>query len=246
MLFAMKISFVLLSVVACGHVCCQQPAGISPRVNGDTAYVYREPSSGGTGKFYFGREIAHVMDASGADWLERPQRPRQENTDLIVENMHLQPGDVVADVGAGTGYYTFRIARLVSQGKVYAVEIQDELIRKLKKKTDDEKVSNVEVIRGDTLSVNLPDRSIDLAVMVDVYHELSWPREILRSISKSLKPGGRLLLIEYRGEDPEVRIKRLHKTTVAQLERELSASGFALERRVDKFPIQHFLLFKKQ
>jgi ubiquinone/menaquinone biosynthesis C-methylase UbiE len=159
--------------------------------------------------------------------------------------MQLTSKMVVADIGAGSGYYTFRIAPRVAGGKVYAVEIQDEYITMLNEKKKERGMNNVEVVRGDTLSVNLPDSSVDLAIMVDVYHELSWPREILQSISKSLKPSGKLLLIEYRGEDPKVGIKPLHKTTVAQLTRELSANGFVLDRRVDKMPIQHFLVFKK-
>lgn len=212
----------------------------------DTTYIYRTPSNGGTGKWYMGRQIAQIMDASGADWLERSSRPGQENTDLIVASMRLTPEMVVADIGAGTGYYTFRVAPLVARGKVYAVELQEELIRILGDKKKKGKVSNVEVIRGDTLQVNLPAGVVDMAFMVDVYHELSWPREVMRSVSRSLKPGGRLVLVEYRGEDPEVRIKPLHKTTVAQLTREMEVAGFVLERRVDSLPIQHFLVFRKK
>src|SRR5690349_18368155 len=158
-------------------VACQHPSVNTKYSTADTSYVYRKPSSGGTGKFYFGREIAAIMDASGSGWLERSSRPQEEHTDSIIQAMQLQPDMVVADIGAGTGYYTFRVASLVSQGKVFAVEIQKELIRKLNKK----KTANVEVIRGDTLSTNLPENSVDLAFMVDVYHELSWPREIIQS-----------------------------------------------------------------
>jgi ubiquinone/menaquinone biosynthesis C-methylase UbiE len=160
--------------------------------------------------------------------------------------MNLKSSMVVADIGAGTGYYTFRVAKLVPEGKVYAVEIQDELIEMLNKKTAEVHADHVEVVRGDTMTVNLPDNTVDLAFLVDVYHELSWPREIIRSISRSLKPGGKILLVEYRGEDPEVRIKPLHKTTVEQLTREMKASGFILDERADAFPIQHFLVFRKK
>lgn len=230
----MKFLSVLLCVLSCMITCAQQ----------DTAYVYKSPSRDGTGKFYFGREIAKIMDASGSDWLERPQRAKQENTDEIVKSMQLDPATVVADVGAGTGYYTFRISPLVPDGKVFAVEIQEELITKLNDKKKERDIKNVEVIRGDTNTTNLPANSVDLALMVDVYHELSWPREIIRSISKSLKPGGRLVLVEYKGEDPTIGIKPLHKTTVAQLTLELASMGFKLERRVDSLPIQHFLVFR--
>ena len=186
------------------------------------------------------------MDASGSDWLERPSRSKEENTDLIVKSMKLKPGMVVADIGAGTGYYTFRIAKQVPNGKVYAVEIQDELIDMLNKKKNEIGANHIEVVRGDTMSVNLPENTVDLAILVDVYHELSWPREIIQSIGKSLKPGGKILLVEYRGEDAELRIKPLHKTTVEQLTREMKANGFIADERIDIFPIQHFLMFRKQ
>lgn len=242
----MKVSFLLWCVFICTYVSCQQPSSTATRTQTDTAYIYRTPSNDGTGKFYFGREIARIMDASGADWLERPSRPTEENTDSIVKRMKLKPGMVVADIGAGTGYYTFRVAKLVPGGKVYAVEIQDELIEMLNKKKKEMSADHIEVIRGDTITVNIPDNTVDLAFLVDVYHELSWPREIISSISRSLKPGGKILLVEYRGEDPEVRIKPLHKTTVKQLTREMKANGFVLDERVDVFPIQHFLMFRKE
>jgi len=242
----MKVSMLLLCVFICTYCSCQQVVTKPLAEANDTAYVYRTPSSGGTGKFYFGREIAHIMDASGSDWLERSSRPKEENTDLIVKSMHLKPGMVVADIGAGTGYYTFRIAKLVPNGKVFAVEIQDELIEMLNKKKKETSTNHMEVVRGDTMSVNLPENTVDLAILVDVYHELSWPREIIHSIGESLKPGGKILLVEYRGEDPEVHIKPLHKTTVEQLTREMKANGFIVDERIEVLPIQHFLMFRKQ
>ena len=211
----------------------------------DTIYTYAQPSAGGTGKFYFGREIAQVMGAAGAAWLERSDRQEEENTTLAIDKMNLLNSEVVADIGAGSGYYTFKIAAKVPQGKVYAVDIQDEMIRLLNERKQKEKAANVIVVKGNDSTTNLPRNSIDLAIMVDVYHELEYPHEILQSLRQSLKDNGKLLLIEYRGEDSAVAIKPLHKTAVAQLDRELGANGFRLIYRGEFLPIQHFLMYSK-
>jgi ubiquinone/menaquinone biosynthesis C-methylase UbiE len=185
------------------------------------------------------------MGAAGSAWLDRDTRPQEENTQLAIDRIKVPPTATIADVGAGTGYYTFKLAPKVPQGKVYAVEIQDELIAELHKRKTQQNIKNIEVIKGSTMSPNLPDNSLDLVIMVDVYHELEYPVEVLRSIRQSLKPGGQILLIEYKGEDPAVAIKPLHKTTVAQLKKELGANGFKLSYNGQFMPIQHFLLFKK-
>lgn len=209
-------------------------------------YVFGKASVDGIGKFYFGREIAHVMGASGSDWLERDDRDKEENTSLAIEKIQLPANGVVADIGAGTGYYSFRLAAKVPRGKVYAVEIQDEMIRLLKNKKQAIKDSVVEIVKSTVLSPNLPPNSTDLVIMTDVYHELEYPAEMLQSIYTALKSNGKLLLIEYRGEDPSVPIKALHKTTVEQLNKELEANGFKLNYKGDFLPIQHFLLFEKK
>lgn len=214
--------------------------------NPEPGYAYAKGSADGTGKYYMGREIAPVMGAGGIEWLERPQRQTEENSRLVIEKMNLSPNAVVADIGAGSGYYSFRIAALVPKGKVYAVDVQDEMIRVLKQKKTEKNASNVEVVKGDSMNVKLPPHSIDLAIMVDVYHELSWPREILQSITTSLKPSGKILLIEYRGEDPSIPIRELHKTTVKQLTAEFRTNGFTLDYDGEFLPIQHFLIFKRQ
>ena len=211
----------------------------------DTTYIYRNGTRDGTGKFFMGREIARIISPEGAEWLERPGRQQQENTELAITNMQLKPGFVVADIGAGTGFYTFRIAARVPDGKVYAVELQDELIKYLNNRKTTLKASNVEIVKSDTTNVYLPDNSVDLAFMVDVYHELSWPKEVIRSVSKSLKPTGKILLIEYRGEDPKVAIKAVHKMTVAQINKEMRVHGFEPDMQGDFLNIQHFLLYKK-
>ena len=208
-------------------------------------YEFRESSPGGTGKFYMGREIAGIMGAAGAAWLERDSRQQEENSSRTISKLPLSPESVVADVGAGTGYYTFRIAEKVPRGKVFAVDIQDEFIRRLRESKKNRGAENVEVIKGSEKSPNLPPGSIDLIIMVDVYHELLYPQEMLQAMRKALKPSGKLLLIEYKAEDPEVAIKPLHKMTVAQASKELKANGFKLIKQDDSLPIQHFLLFEK-
>jgi ubiquinone/menaquinone biosynthesis C-methylase UbiE len=229
-----------ISLVRCG-------TAVSPAAGqSDTTYRYKTPHPDGTGKVYMGREIAHVMSASGADWLERSTRQQEEDADAAVKALPLQPGSVVADIGAGTGYYTFRIARRIPNGRIYAVEIQEEFISSLQARAKQEQLSNISVIRGGEQTPNLPEASVDLVVMVDVYHELLYPREMLLALRKALKPEGKLLLLEYRAEDPAVPIKELHKLSVAQAKKELAANGFVLAEKKDFLPIQHYLLFQKK
>ncbi|MBD1391836.1 class I SAM-dependent methyltransferase [Mucilaginibacter glaciei] len=211
----------------------------------DTAYTYKTASRDGKGKMYYGREIAQVMSFEGADWLERNNRQQEENTALAISKLPIIKNSVVADIGAGTGYYTFRIAAQLSQGKVYAVEIQDDALNYLKDKSSKLAHNNVTVIKGGEKSPNLPDNSVDLAMMVDVYHELYYPHEMLQAIRRSLKPKGKLLLLEYRAEDPAVAIKELHKMSVIQVNKELKANGFHLVQDGEFMPIQHFLVYQK-
>lgn len=243
----MKLKVILSLILYTGFFasCNSQPKDGATQSPKDTVYTFRSASMDGIGKFYQGREISHVMGAAGSDWLEREERQQEENANLAIEKITLPANGSVADIGAGTGYYSFRLSDKVPQGKVYAVEIQDELIELLQKKKASLKDSIVEVVRSTSKSIQLPDNSIDLAIMVDVYHELEFPAEILQSIRKALKTKGKILLIEYRGEDPAVPIKPLHKTTVFQLGRELLANGFTLSFKGDFLPIQHFLLYEK-
>lgn len=229
----------------------QVEAGISQPRPADSAeakplYSYRTPSRDGTGKFYLGREIARVMDASGAGWLERNEREAEEAAEKAIDSMRLTPGMSVADIGAGTGYYSFRMAGIIRSGRVYAVEVQPAFIDYLRNKKAQLKDSVVVVTEGKARSPELAPNSIDLAIMVDVYHELLYPKEMLDEIRKALKPGGKLLLIEYRAEDRELAIKALHKTSIKQLNRELKASGFHLYHRGEFLPQQHFLLYGKR
>ncbi len=241
----MKILVLIVSSIFCFGK-CETARTLSASNNTDTT-IYRTsiPSQDGIGKFYMGREISQVMGAAGANWLERNSRSKEENTKLTIEKIALSPSDVVADIGAGTGYYTFKISQKVPQGKVYAVEIQDEMIAYLTKRKQASGIANVAVIKGTNQSINLPGNSVDLAIMVDVYHELEFPHEILQAIKKSLKNSGKLLLLEYRAEDPSVQIKPLHKMSVDQVNKELQANGFKLSYKGDFLPIQHFLLYER-
>jgi SAM-dependent methyltransferase len=209
------------------------------------AYETVRPSRDGIGKVYMGREISHVMGHLGAAWLERPEREREERTDLLIENLPLEADDVVADIGAGTGYFTFPMAARVPEGTVLAVDIQQEMLDIIEQRKTDGGVDNVATIRGTETDPRLPAATVDLVLIVDAYHEFSHPREMGAAIADALKPGGRLVLIEYRGEDPTVPIKALHKMTEAQTKKEMNAAGLEWERTGDFLPQQHFLVFRK-
>lgn len=234
--------YVLISFSLAVNFSCQ--AQNKPKV-ADSPYTSKSPDYDGIGKVYMGREISFVMGFEGRDWLERQSREQEESISLALENLPISSNSVVADIGAGSGYYTFRIAPKVTEGKVYAVEIQDEAIKYLQDRTKELDFSNVIPIMGGEQTPNLPANSIDLVIMVDVYHELEYPQEMLTAIKESLKPDGKILLIEYRGEDPEVAIKPLHKMTVRQVEKELKANGFKLLENGQFMNIQHFLVFGK-
>jgi FkbM family methyltransferase len=208
-------------------------------------YEYRPGSRDGIGKWYLGREISHVMGHLGASWLERPARERQERTDLLVERLPLEPDDVVADIGAGTGYFTFPVADRVPEGRVYAVDIQPEMLAYIEDRIEETGASNVIPLRGSVRSPQLPTGEIDLAFIVDAYHEFSHPREMGEALVAALKPGGRLVLIEYRAEDPSVPIKTLHKMSEAQARREMAAIGLEWVETQDYLPQQHVLVFRK-
>ncbi|MEJ2603073.1 MAG: class I SAM-dependent methyltransferase [Gammaproteobacteria bacterium] len=210
-----------------------------------SVYTRGAPSRDGIGKFYMGREISHVMGHLGAGWLERTSREREERTDLLVERLPLDEDDVVADIGAGTGYFSFRIARRVPRGEVLAVDIQPEMLAIIEERKQDTGVANVRGVRGAVTDPGLAPRSVDLALIVDAYHEFSHPREMARALFGALRPGGILVLIEYRAEDPSVPIKRLHKMSEAQARLELTAAGFEFVRNERFLPLQHFLVFRR-
>ena len=210
-----------------------------------TPYSYGKKSRDGIGKFYMGREISQVMGHLGAGWLERPKREQEERTDLLIKNMGLKKGDQVADVGAGSGYFSFRMAELVPDGKVFAVDISPQMLGIVRAKMASKKVSNVEPVLSTIKDIKLPPDSIDCVLIVDAYHEFSHPREMAQSIFNALREKGRLILIEYRLEDPSVPIKLLHKMTQKQAIEEISQVGFVWKKTLDVLPQQHFMIFEK-
>lgn len=215
---------------------------------GQPYYEYRQAHDrDGIGKFYMGREIAQVMGHQAADWLERPERVQEEKPDQLVELLELKEGQSVADIGAGTGYISWRMAQKVGpEGRVYAVEVQQEMLDQLQKRMRERGIQNVEPVLGTIQHANLPPNSIDLAIMVDVYHEFSHPHEMMRSIVAALKPGGRVAFVEYRAEDTEVPIKRVHKMTEAQVKKEAEAAGLVWEKTAGDLPRQHLIIARKR
>jgi precorrin-6B methylase 2 len=213
-------------------------------------YEFREDHDpNGIGKFYLGREIAHVMGFAAAPWLERPEREREEQTTKMVKALGLKPGMVVADIGAGSGVITLMMAAQVgSKGKAYAVDIQQEMLDLLADKLNRFDISNIELTLATELSPELPPNVLDLAIMVDVYHELEYPFEYMQALSRCMKPGGRVVLVEFRKEDPEVPIKLVHKMTVAQAKRELGQPelGLKWKETIGVLPWQHIIVFEKR
>ena len=199
----------------------------------------------GIGKFYMGREISFVMGHQAAGWLNRPGRIQEEMPDEVVANMKLEPTHVVADIGAGSGYFSFRIAKLVPEGKVLAVDIQQEMLDIVEATKAKEDVTNIEGVKGAIDNPNLPMNSIDAAIMVDAYHEFSNPFEMINGIYNALRPGGRIFLLEYRGEDASVPIRPLHKMTQEQVIKEMGVFGLEWTETLDFLPWQHMMVFTK-
>lgn len=199
----------------------------------------------GIGKYYMGREIAKVMGHTGAAWLERLSRETEEKPSKILDALDLKSTDVVADIGAGTGYLSFRIAPKVPQGKVLAVDIQPEMLDIINFFKQELNVTNVEAVLATPTNPNLPPASVDLALMVDAYHEFEYPREVMQAIVKALKPDGRVVLVEYRGENPLIMIKGLHKMTQKQVKKEMQAVGLVWRETKNLLPQQHLMVFTK-
>ena len=207
-------------------------------------YTYTKPSRDGTGKYFLGREISTIMGHMGASWLDRSSREKEERPDLVIKALNLDKTQIVADFGAGSGYFTHRIASKCSL--VYAVDIQQEMLVLNKKKMEEKNIKNVIFTLGAEKNTNLPKESIDYLIMVDVYHELEFPYEIMRDIYGVLKNNGKVVLVEYMQEDPKIMIKPLHKMSVKQIRKEMEYSGFELSQSYKKLPRQHMLFFNKK
>ncbi|EAQ41655.1 class I SAM-dependent methyltransferase [Polaribacter sp. MED152] len=214
--------------------------------NSSGDYIYKKGDFNGIGKWYLGREIAYVMGYEGINWLERSTREKEENTSKLIKNMNIKSTDIIADIGAGSGYHAFKMAPLCKSGYVYAVDIQPEMLNAILKNPKFEKYTNIELVEGDEKSVNLPKNTFDKVLMVDVYHEFSYPKEMILSIRKALKENGKIYLIEYRMEDKSVPIKKLHKMSEKQAVKELQAAGFKLDENISNLPWQHCMVFSKQ
>jgi protein-L-isoaspartate O-methyltransferase len=219
---------------------------IGQNINSDKEYIFKRGDFNGIGKWYMGREIAYVMGYEGIGWLERSDREKEENVSNLIQNMNIKPNDTIADIGAGSGYHAFRMASLAKKGLVYAVDIQREMLMTIEKTKESKKLRNIETILGSDKSISLPKDSVDKILMVDVYHEFNFPMEMIASIKNALKPNGQLFLIEYRGEDSKVPIKKIHKMTEKQAIKELEAAGFRLKENIENLPWQHCMIFLKK
>ncbi|NJR68165.1 MAG: class I SAM-dependent methyltransferase [Synechococcales cyanobacterium CRU_2_2] len=241
----------ILSLVLAGPVLLGQPGVVRAEALGAIAEVHpptpyrirRRPSPDAIGKVYLGREIAQVMGHRAAMWLERPSRLMEERPDLLLQLLNL-PGDaVVADIGAGTGLFSVRLAKQLPEGKVLAVDIQPEMLDILQFFKDEENLDNIELIQATDTDPHLPDNSVDLALVVDAYHEFEFPREVMTGVVRSLKPKGQVVLAEYRGENPLIAIKPHHKMTQRQVRKEMKAVGLVWQKTNQSLPQQHLMFF---
>jgi len=200
----------------------------------------------GINKWYMGRQIAQVMSHYGIDWLEREEREMEENTTQLLKNLSVKPGMLVADIGAGSGYHSALLSKMVGNGKVFAVDVEPEMIAYLNARIKQEKLSRIVPVLSTEKNVALPENTVDIILLVDVYHEFSFPYEMALSMRSALKPGGKLVLVEFRAEDLTVPIKTIHKMSEKQSVKELKAAGFKFEQNMDNLPWQHCMVFTKQ
>lgn len=225
----MMLSRLLLGVLLAGYCASLLPAADPPAL--------RE---------YKGRQIAQTMHWAGAEWLIRDEREREERCSLMIASLGVKPGMTVCDMGCGNGFYSVQLAKMVGEkGKVYAVDIQPEMLKMLEERAEKAKVANIAPVLGELWDPKLPAGKIDLILLVDVYHEFSHPEQMLAAMRESLAPNGKIVLVEFRGEDPEVPIKVEHKMSKEQILKELLPNGFKVEKEFDRLPWQHMMWFGK-
>lgn len=236
----------LLFLVFGAVVGCDSPESESGSGPSEMYYEERESSrEAGTGRYYMGREIAEITGVDRQSWLERPERETEELPNRVVRALEARSDDVVADIGAGTGYFTFRISPLVPDGKVLAVDIEEEMLSLIRKRAAQRGVSNVQTVLGTEEDPNLPEDSVDVALIVFTYTQFTYPREMMINIRRALVPGGRVVLVEYRGEDPTIPVSPLYTITEVQARKELAAAGLNWRETRDILPQHHFMVFEK-
>jgi protein-L-isoaspartate O-methyltransferase len=213
---------------------------------GQDRYSIKSGDPNGINKWYMGRQIARVMSHYGIDWLERDERETEENTSLLLKNLAVKSDMVIADIGAGSGYHSALLSKMVGTGKVFAVDVEPEMIIYQNERIKQEKLSRIVPVLSTEQEVSLPENTVDIMLLVDVYHEFSYPYEMALSMRAALKSGGKLVLVEFRSEDPTVPIKTIHKMSKAQAVKEFKAAGFALDKNIDNLPWQHCMVFIKQ
>jgi ubiquinone/menaquinone biosynthesis C-methylase UbiE len=237
--------FALLAILTPVFVVADEP---KPKPADKDRYEYRKNHDpDGIGKFYMGREIAQFMSHLGAGWLDRPEREKEEEPAKLYKELAVKPGESVADIGAGSGYHTLRLAETIGpKGKVYAVEIQREMLDIIEKKMKAKGLKNIELILGTEKDPKLPPESMDVILLVDVYHEFEDPYEMTEAMVKALKPGGRLVFVEFRLEDPKVPIKLVHKMMEKQVRKEMEPHPLKWVKTSDILPWQHIIIFEKK
>jgi ubiquinone/menaquinone biosynthesis C-methylase UbiE len=213
---------------------------------GQDRYKIRTGDPNGINKYYMGRQIAQVMSHYGIYWLERKEREMEENTSLLLKNLAVKPGMLIADIGAGSGYHSALLSKMVGTGKVFAVDVEPEMIGYLNERIKQEKLARIVPVLSTEQKVSLPDNTVDMMLLVDVYHEFSYPYEMALSMRAALKSGGKLVLVEFRSEDKSVPIKTIHKMSEAQAIKEFKAAGFTFDKNIDNLPWQHCMIFIKQ
>jgi ubiquinone/menaquinone biosynthesis C-methylase UbiE len=247
--FPVRSSQALATYCAClAAVCCLCELPRIVRAEDDDPASARsvDPAIPRAKKGYKGREIAVTMHYLGAPWLMRDERQREEDCATLLKALNVKPGQVVCDMGCGNGFYTLQLARLVGEeGRVLAVDIQPEMLHMLDERAKAEMIDNIELINGTPVDPKLPAGKVDLILLVDVYHEFSHPEAMLQAMRKSLKPDGRIALVEFRLEDPNVPIKLLHKMSKKQILKEIPPNGFHLVEQFDKLPWQHLMFFER-